>query len=314
MRVVSRDEIIAALDVPQAIKLIEEGFVALSSGRVSMPPVGHLGMQDPPGECHIKYGHIHGDEFFAIKLATGFYENAAHGLPSGSGMTIVFSAKTGFPEVLLDDAGYLTDVRTAIAGCICARRLAPSTINAIGIVGAGLQARLQLEYLQYATDCKDVFVWARRDQQAQSFQDEMSAKGFNITVAESLEALCQECNLIVTNTPATEPLLLANWIAPGTHITAVGSDGGGKQELDAAIFAKADLCVVDSISQCVLLGESHFAIAAGVINESKLSELGAIISGDITGRKNDSEISIADLTGVAVQDIQIAKSILLDLE
>ena len=113
MRVISRDDIVAALDDARAIELIEAGFVALSAGKVTMPPVGHLDIQDPPGECHIKYGHIHGDDFFAIKLATGFYENAAQGLPSGSGMTIVFSAKTGFPEVLLDDAGYLTDVRTA---------------------------------------------------------------------------------------------------------------------------------------------------------------------------------------------------------
>lgn len=314
MRVISRDDIIAALDVPQAIKFIEEGFVALSAGRVSMPPVGHLGLQDPPGECHIKYGHIHGDEFFAIKLATGFYQNAAQGLPSGSGMTIVFSANTGFPEVLLDDAGYLTDVRTAIAGSICARYLAPKKISKIGIVGAGLQARLQLEYLQYATDCKDVLVWARRDAQSLSFQEEMHGKGFRVSVATSLEDLCRQCNLIVTSTAATEPLIFSDWITPGTHITAVGSDGGGKQELDAAIYSKADLCIADSISQCVLLGESHYAIAAGIVDESKLVELGAIIAGAETGRESDGQISVADLTGVAVQDIQIAKSILLNLD
>jgi len=314
MRVISRDDIVKALDVPRAIKLIEEGFVALSSGRVSMPPVGHLGMQDPPGECHIKYGHIHGDEFFAIKLATGFYENAAQGLPSGSGMTIVFSAKTGFPEVLLDDAGYLTDVRTAIAGCISARYLAPKEITAIGIVGAGLQARLQLEYLQYATDCREVLVWARRDEQSLSFKKEMNSKGFNVSVATSLEDLCRECNLIVTNTPATAPLIFADWILPGTHITAVGSDGGGKQEIEANIYSKTDLCVVDSVSQCALLGESHYAISAGILDESKLVELGAIISGTNKRRENDRQISVADLTGVAVQDIQIAKSILLNLD
>ena len=98
---------------------------------------------------------------------------------------------------------------------------------------------------------------------------------------------------------------------PGTHITAVGSDGAGKQELDAAILARADHCVVDSISQCVLLGESHFAVSDGLINESKLKELGAIIAGNETGRLKEDEITIADLTGVAVQDIQIAKSVLL---
>ena len=313
MRIIGRDEIEAALNAQHAIELIEAGFVALSAGQVTMPPVGHLDLQDPPGECHIKYGHIHGDDFFAIKLATGFYENAALGLPSGSGMTIVFSAKTGFPEVLLADAGYLTDVRTAMAGCICARYLAPRDVTAIGIVGAGLQARLQLEYLQYATDCRNVVVWARRAEQALSFQKEMRAQGFDVTIAPSVETLCRQSKLIVTTTPATEPILFADWIAPGTHITAVGSDGGGKQELDAAIYEKSDLCVVDSTAQCVLLGESRFAIEAGSTNEADLVELGHIIAGDAPGRQNDQQISVADLTGVAVQDIQIAKSILQKL-
>ena len=314
MRVISREDIVAALDDELAIQLIEEGFVALSSGKVTMPPVGHLDIKDPPGECHIKYGHIHGDDFFAIKLATGFYQNAAEGLPSGSGMTIVFSARNGFPEVLLDDAGYLTDVRTAMAGCICAKHLAPREISAIGIVGAGLQARLQLEYLKYATDCKDVVVWARRTDQAESYREKMSAHGFDSHIVSSPQELCAQSNLIVTNTPATEPLLQADWIQPGTHITALGSDGAGKQELDARIYEKVDLAVVDSVPQCVLLGESHYAIEAGIIAEAALVELGAIISGNAAGRHNDEQITVADLTGVAVQDIQIAKSILLKLQ
>ena len=313
MKLISREDIVAALDDRQAIELLEEGFVALSAGRVTVPPVGHLGMTDPPGECHIKYGHIHGDDFFAVKIATGFYENSALGLPSGSGMTIVFSATTGFPEVVLDDAGHLTDVRTAMAGCISARHLAPKSIRAIGIVGAGLQARLQLEYLHYVTDCKDVFVWARNKEKSLLFQSDMKEKGFDVLIASCVEELCGSSNLIVTTTPSTTPLIFADWVMPGTHITAVGSDGGGKQELDAAVLAKADHRVVDSISQCVLLGESHFAIAAGLIDESDLKELGAIISGEKTGRQDDSEITIADLTGVAVQDIQIAKSVLLNL-
>lgn len=95
MQVIGRDAILAALDVQHATELIEAGFVALTAGQVTMPPVGHLGIADPPGECHIKYGYIHGDDFFAVKIATGFYRNASAGLPSGSGMTIVFSAQTG---------------------------------------------------------------------------------------------------------------------------------------------------------------------------------------------------------------------------
>ena len=142
----------------------------------------------------------------------------------------------------------------------------------------------------------------------------MREKGFNIRISESLEALCAQSNLIVTNTPATQPLLFADWIKPGTLITAVGSDGAGKQELDANIYANTDVAVVDSIPQCVLLGESHYAIQAGLIEESALVELGSIIAGEVAGRQDDDQIIVADLTGVAVQDIQIAKSVLLNLE
>ncbi len=314
MKVYDRSAVVAALNVEKAIDLIEEGFAAYSSGRATVPPVGHLGLVEPPGECHIKYGHIHNDDFFAVKIATGFYENATLDLPNGSGLTIVFSARTGFPQAVLDDGGHLTDVRTAIAGCLSARYLAPSSIHRIGIVGAGVQAGLQLDYLQYATDCKDVTIWARRVDQATELAKQMQANGLRIEVVESLEKLCLACNLIVTATPSTKPLIRAEWIKSGTHITAVGSDGGGKQEIDSALFRKADHCIADSISQCVSHGESHYAIRDGYIKESNLKELGNIISGAQDGRRNDREITVADLTGVAVQDIQIAKSVLLSIE
>ncbi len=313
MKLFGIDEIKSALDPEHALQLIADGFVAYSEGRLNVPPVGHLGFSEPPGECHIKYGHILGDEFFAVKIATGFYGNSTLGLPSGSGIILLFSARTGFPEVLLDDAGYLTDVRTAMAGSLCARYLAPKNVQRIGIVGAGVQARLQLHYLRYATNCKDVTVWARNTEQADKFRSDIADRGYRAEATDSLEDLCGASNLIVTTTPATEPLLMSDWVQPGTHITAVGSDGGGKQELDPALFAKADLCVVDSISQCTAYGEASYAIAGGYITQDRLIELGTVIGGNEAARKTDNDISIADLTGVAVQDIQIAKSILAKL-
>ena len=127
MEVVNLKKIKSVLDIPVAIDLIEKGYVALSDGVATVPPVGYLGFTDPPADCHIKFGHIHGDEVFVIKIATGFYDNASRGLPIGNGMVVVLSAETGEPILLLHDSGYLTDVRTAIAGCIAARYLAPET-------------------------------------------------------------------------------------------------------------------------------------------------------------------------------------------
>ena len=309
MIVVDVERIRAALDIPTAIERIEEGFAAYSAGKLTVPPVGHLDFENPPGECHIKYGYVHGDDHFVIKVATGFYENAKQGLPNSSGLMILFSAETGEAEVLLQDAGYLTDVRTAIAGCLSARYLAPSAVERIGIVGGGIQARMQLEYLQHATDCRDVAVWTRRPEQAADYRVAMAGSGFDVRVAESPRALCESCNLIVTTTAATEPLLMSDWIRAGTHVTAMGSDGPGKQELDPSLFARAGRCVVDSLSQCTAFGESRHAVANGFVTADDLVELGAIVAGAQPGRRADDEITIADLTGVAVQDIQIAKAV-----
>ncbi|MCY3934042.1 MAG: ornithine cyclodeaminase family protein [Acidobacteria bacterium] len=309
MRSAGLDEIRSVLDVPAAIELIEAGFVALSGGAATVPPVGYLGFDTPPGDCHIKYGHIHGDEVFVVKIATGFCENASRGLPTGHGMMIVMSAETGETLALLDDSGYLTDVRTAIAGCIAARYLAPDVVECIGIVGAGMQARMQLQYLRHARDCNRVRVWARRPEQSAAYRSELSDSGFDVEIAETLQDLCENSNLIVTATAARTALVRSEWIRPGTHVTAMGSDAPGKQELDPALFARADVCAVDSLSQCIDHGESHYAVAGGHVTETGLVELGDIIAGRARGRSNEDEITIADLTGVAVQDIQIAKAV-----
>ena len=309
MRWAGLDEIRSVLDVPAAIELIEAGFVALSSGAATVPSVGYLGFDRPPGECHIKYGRIRGDEVFVVKIATGFYENASRGLPTGHGMMIVMSAETGEMLALLDDSGYLTDVRTAIAGCIAARYLAPDVVECIGIVGAGMQARMQVQYLRHARDCNQVRVWARRREQSAAYRSELSDSGFDVQVAETLQDLCENSNLIVTATAARSALVRGEWIRPGTHLTAMGSDAPGKQELDPALFARAGVCAVDSLSQCVDHGESHYALAGGHVAETSLVELGDIIAGRASGRSDENEITIADLTGVAVQDIQIAKAV-----
>ncbi|MDE0364552.1 MAG: ornithine cyclodeaminase family protein [Gammaproteobacteria bacterium] len=309
MRSANLDEIKSALDVPAAIESIEAGFVALSSGAATVPPVGHIGFEAPPGECHIKYGHIHGDAVFVIKIATGFYENPSRGLATGGGMMIVMSAETGEPLSLLDDSGYLTDVRTAIAGCIAARYLAPDAVECIGIVGAGMQARMQLQYLRHVRDCNRVIVWARRGERSAAYRREMADAGYDVRVADSLRDLCDSSNLIVTATASTAPLVRSEWVRPGTHITAMGSDTPGKQELDPLLFARAGVCAVDSLPQCLDHGESGYAVAGGHIAEASLVELGDIIAGKAKGRSNPREITIADLTGVAVQDIQVAKAV-----
>jgi ornithine cyclodeaminase len=217
--------------------------------------------------------------------------------------------KTGELACVLFDEGHLTDVRTAVAGAIAARYLAPENIARIGIVGTGTQARLQLRYLEGVTPCRDVLVWGRGGDQLERYRADMSGAGYDVDTTLDAADVMKSCNLIVTTTPATTPLLHAADLRPGTHITAVGSDTPHKQELDAAALARADVVVADSIEQCLVRGEIHKAIEAGAITRDGLVELGNIIDGRATGRTARDQITVADLTGVAVQDIMIAEAV-----
>jgi len=313
--VVELDEIKSLVDTAQLIQEIETGFVLYSEGKVNVPPVGFLHFDDPPGDVHIKYGFISGGEYYVLKMASGFYKNPELGLGVADGVILVFSQKTGELKLILVDKCWLTDMRTAAAGAVAAKHLAPKTIHHIGIVGTGVQARMQLEMLRTVVDCQSCFVWGRDSAKVQAMLDDLRASesiqawGLDIQAAETLDDLVSKCNLIVTTTSAKSPLIRADHVKKGTHITAMGSDDDGKQELEAALLAKADLVVADSISQCVQYGECVHAVQGGLVEEGSIVELGQVIKSPAMGRTSEDQITVADLTGVAVQDIQIAKMV-----
>jgi ornithine cyclodeaminase len=299
-------KVISTLNVTEDI---EAGFIAYSQNQVVVPPVGELTFEAPPGDTHIKYGYIKDDDYFVIKIASGFYDNPKIGLSSSSGLMLLFSQKTGVLVSVLLDEGYLTNVRTAMAGEISAKYLAPKNIGCIGILGTGIQARMQVEYLKSITDCKHIIVWGRHQESLAAYKSDMEELGYEVQTTREAADVAGSCNLIVTATPATSPLLQANQIRPGTHITAMGSDTPGKQELDPEILQKADIVVADSIEQCMVRGEIHVASAAGLLKKEDIFELGNVIADKKLQRISDDQITVADLTGVAVQDIQIAKAV-----
>lgn len=190
--------------------------------------------------------------------------------------------------------------------------MSPREITAIGIVGTGMQARLQAYLLKEYTHCKKLMVWGRNNESLSDCVVDMANMGFKVRQATSTAEMCKECNLIVTTTSAREPLIWAKDVQPGTHITAMGADAPGKQELDPNIFKLADICVVDSKSQCLDHGETVHPYNAGIIGKENLVELGEVIHNNAFQRRSPKQITVADLTGVSVQDIQIAKSILSD--
>jgi len=306
--VINLNEIKRILKNVDVVAAMEEGFIQYSNGNTVVPPVGELLFEKPKGDAHIKYGYIKNDDYYVIKIASGFYENAKLGIPSSQGMMLIFDQKTGVPKAVLLDEGFLTDIRTAAAGALAAKYFAPKKIKAIGIIGTGIQAKLQLQYLQKHTPCKSVWVWGRNKNNIRKFINEVGT-GFAIHIAESPSELAKHCNLIVTTTPSELALLKADDIQKGTHITAVGSDTEHKQELESKILKKADIVIADSIPQSKSRGEIYKAIKNGDISEDIIIELGIAIQDSKLQRTNDDQITVVDLTGVAVQDIMITKAV-----
>lgn len=291
---------------------VESGFAQYSAGEVVVAPVGELLFDDPPGDVHIKYGYIRGDDHFVIKIATGFYQNAMLGIAPQTGLMLVFRQRTGELDTILLDEGYLTDIRTAVAGAVVAKYFAPPVVEWIGVMGTGRQARLQIEFLRDVVACTNILVWGRSAASVASYRDDMERLGYTVDSAPDAASLVDRCQLIVTTTPAKQPLIHS--LRPGTHLTAVGADTPDKNEIHPSVLAAADLVIADSISQCRERGEIHHAVATGVLDPARVAELGNVVRGISAGRTRADQVTIADLTGVAVQDIQITRAVIASLQ
>ena len=291
----------------EAMAAVEAGFAALGGEGVVMPPILRLDIEEANGEMDVKTAYVPGLPAFALKMSTGFFDNPKRGLPSLSGMMTLIDAETGRIEAVLLDNGYLTDIRTALAGAIVAKYLAPRKARRAGILGSGLQARLQLEALRLVRPIESALVWGRDPAKTAVCAEEMAAKlGIPVEPAPA-ETVVREADVVVTTTPARDPILKADWLHAGLHITAMGSDAEEKNEVEPAVLSAVDLLVVDRRGQCERLGELHHALASGVLTaESPLCELGEIVCGRAAGRQDDAAITFCDLTGTGVQDTAIA--------
>ena len=291
-----------------SVACVEEAFTALASGGVVMPPILRLDIHENNGEVDVKTAYVPGLDGFAIKISPGFFDNPKLGLPSVNGLMVFFSAKTGMIKALLLDNGYLTDVRTAAAGAVAAKHLSREDSATAVIFGAGVQARLQLQALTLVRPIREARIWSRDADKAAATADGLSSElSLSVSAISDPAAAVRGADIIVTTTPADAPILRAEWLEPGQHITAMGSDAEHKNEIDPAVFVRADHYVADSLTQVRRLGELHHAIAAGVVSAEKaFPELGAVIAGNISlGRVRD-EITLCDLTGTGVQDTAIA--------
>ena len=304
MKVVDLPDIRAALDLEVAFEAVRQGFIAHFQDRVSLGAVSHLAFPAVAGDCHVKTASMHGQDCFVVKIATGFPHNAAQGRPSSNGMMMLLDATTGAPQCLLRDAGWLTDMRTAIAGALAAELLRPANADTLGIVGTGVQGALQARLAAHHGGFSTLLVWGRRYPQAQQLATELCAEGIAARAVASLDALVRASDVVITTTPSSTPLLQADMFERRARIVAVGADSPGKQELATPLTAAMDVLIADSIDQCLDHGELAGAFAQGRIKRTQVATFGQYLA-EATAIPDDQS-ALVDLTGLGIQDLQIA--------
>jgi ornithine cyclodeaminase len=304
VRILREAEVRAALDMGSCIDACRDAFVAYSAGRAELPGVIHLEVPEARGEIHVKAGYLHGARYYAVKAASGFYAADPAAI---DGLVLVFDARDGSPAAVLLDGGFVTDQRTGAAGGVAAAELAPARVETAAVLGTGIQARKQMEaLLTVRPGLQDVRVWGRDPARAVACAADLDAPGTEAVAVATVREAVDGAQVVVTCTASREPLVELSWLGAGAHVTAVGSDGEGKQELDPAILRGAHVLAVDALAQCVRLGELQHAPDQA----DRAVELGRLIGEPALGRTSQDQLTVCDLTGVGVQDVAAANVVM----
>ena len=308
IRIVTEAELRGVLGLDLGtVDMFESAFAALAGDGIVLPPI--LSM-DPPlwnGAVDVKSACLPGCDGVAIRVSPGLFDMTIRGVPSLDGHMMLVSAQTGLVQAVFADNGYLTAIRAAAAGAVAARHLARSEVETAGVIGAGVQARLQIRAAYLARPFKRLLVWGRDPASAAACAADLGGMlDIEVAVTTSVGDVVRESQFVVTTTPSRIPLVRAEWLHPGLHITAIGSDQSGKVEIAPEALDSADLYVCDRVERCAVAGELEAARAAGFLSDSTPPELGAIVTGVHPGRADDHAITICDLTGTGAQDTAIA--------
>jgi len=293
------------LERADVLGAVKQAIIDHARGLMVSPPPGQLIFSAPPGDCHIKYGMVRGGPIFVIKVAVGFFDNPALGLPVNNGLVLAFSAKTGATVAIFRDEGWLTSWRTAAAGALAAKAGAPRGVERLGIVGTGHQAELQAVWGASALDVRAVAIWGRDAAKAEHLAVRLRQSGFEVDVMPTLPSLFDHCRVAITCTPSALPILSSDMVRPGTHIVALGADSLGKVELDPRLVARADRIATDDHAQCLDHGDFGFAVRAGLLAENADLSFGEVLAGTVQLRRSETDVTIIDLTGLPAQDVAI---------
>jgi len=303
----SRGDVEELLSLTECIEAVENVFRWQGEGKIPAP--GILGLKTAGGGLHVKAACLPSDPGYLVaKLNTNFPENgAAFGLPTIQGIIVLFAANNGAVLALLDSME-ITIKRTAAATAVAAKYLARQNSRVATVCGCGRQAAAQLRALCAVLPLKKIFALDLKEEVARNFAATLSIK-CKIDPVQDLSEAIRQSDVVVTCTPSHQFYVRQEEVKAGTFIAAVGADSDEKQEIDPALMASAKV-VVDSVDQVCTIGDTHHAIAAGLMERGNIyAELSEIVAGRKPGRTHADEIIVFDSTGVAIEDAIAAMTI-----
>jgi ornithine cyclodeaminase/alanine dehydrogenase-like protein (mu-crystallin family) len=315
IRMVDAESIRASVSFEDLIEPVSRAFAESSAGLadnglVVMFPAERREL----GDVYVKTGTLRGHDVYIVKVSPWFSGNVERGLPQG-GFIGVFDSRTGHTLALLNDEHYLSDIRTAAAGAVAARMLAPTDVGTAAVLGAGVQGYWQVLALYRERPFTRLLIWARSLQKAEQLKTRLSGKlpDVEIRCSSAIERTVRSADVLITATLSPEPIVQGAWLREGQHITAVGADDPFKCELDTTALQRARV-FVEARDTAEANGDVHRAIRAGGYSiEEVAGELGEVISGQAEGRTSDDDVTIAKFVGVGAQDLVAAEVTLASL-
>ncbi|MEY9196164.1 ornithine cyclodeaminase family protein [Sinorhizobium sp. CCBAU 05631] len=306
-----KDEVRRLIGMTEVIGAVEEAYKGFNSDQVEQPDYIGIDLPSPRGEIDFKLGYYKANEVISMKASSGgFVDNpTAHGVPNGMATIFLFDARSG-ALICVMDGSLILGLRTGASGAVSVRALARKEARKITSIGTGNQARMQIRAINEIMKIEEIHAWDNHPDTLSRYKTDIESEfGIPVIMANSKKEAVEQADILITTTRGKGSLVEADWVKPGTHIVAIGTDQRGKQELDPEIFRNAKL-VVDSISQCTEKGETWHPLDRNIITRNDIhGEIGEVLLGQKPGRESDDEITIFDSTGMAVQDNTTASKI-----
>lgn len=304
--ILSSAEVRKLIDMREAIEVVRNTFLAYARKKAQMPAKIYLHLDKYNGDFRAMPAYVEGIEACGLKWVNVHPDNRRLGLPAVMGVIILSDPKNGLPLCIMD-ATFITALRTGAAGGIAAKFLSRPGSSVVALVGCGSQARSQLSALRELLRINTVYIYDTDAGAARRFLKEVSYPGVDIKAAANIENCVKVADIIVTTTPSRKPIIKSVWIKDGAHINAVGADAKGKEELDPALLKRAKI-IVDDIEQACHSGEVNVPLAKKMIAKKDIhATLGEVLAGRRKGRSGAKDITIFDSTGLAIQDVAVAK-------